>query len=157
MKPLLLLFLFLITSPKVYASNIDEMYTEFRNYINHEAAVILLAQAHIESNCGKKGIAKRNGLNWWNITSVRGVVRYEYENGRLVKKRWKVWKTKRRAAREVIFYLKRKHPGALTFASNDDIKSYVKTIKKGGYFTGSEERYRKSLRQARKYIQKIVG
>ena len=157
-KILCLLVLYLAFSVKVCASDIDKMYVEFRSYVNHDAAIIILAQAHIESNCGKKGIAKRNGYNWLNITSAQGGrVAYEREDGRLVKKRWKVWHTKERAVKDIISYLKRKYPGALTSASNGNVKNYVQILKKGGYFTGSEERYKRSLRRARKYIEEKIS
>jgi hypothetical protein len=131
------------------ASDISEMYNELRKYINHEGTIILLAQARYESSCGKKGVARKNGYNWWNVTCGKGGESgFERENGQLVRKRWYLWRTPEQGAKEFVAYLERKHPGALKRASEGNIEGYVRILRRNGYFSENETNYRLGIKRS---------
>lgn len=138
-----------------------EMYQALRQETSREAAVILLAQARLEScyddSIGLKsvrGVAARNGYNIWNVTATRGPAHVEREGGRLIKKRWCYWKTAKEGAREFIAYLKRKYPGALSRAERGDVKGYVHALKRGGYFSVPENEYAEGVEKWTKELKK---
>ena len=83
--------------------------------LNAYAQLILMRHAELESHYGTKGIARKNGYNWWNATckkSYKGKKRmaYEYEHGRKVKKYWYVWDTPEIGAKQFIKFLRRRYP-----------------------------------------------
>ena len=150
MKPLTLLFLFLITSPKVDASDdVTKMYRALRNTgMTDKGAKILLQQAKHESHYGKKGLARYHAKNWWNVTTLKGGNRrIERElRGKRVMKRFVVWNTHDQAAREMTSYLKRKYPAGWKRLNAGDVVGYVDRLKVNGYFTGSKKLYLRGLK-----------
>lgn len=129
----------------VHAADIDSVF-EMRSALmneglNNQAVKILLRHAKLESEYGTKGVAKKNGWNWWNRTVKKGgQIAYEFEHGKMVKKRWAVYNTCQEAAKSQIRFLRRRYKGALTEASKGNWQGYMRVLRRGGYFGQAKSR-----------------
>src|SRR3989338_6781634 len=124
---------------------------------------ILVGHRWGESNLYEKGIARKiyneGSYNAANVTcppDASGIWLYEWENGKLAKKKWRAWKSMEEEAIGFHEFLKRRYPKALAAAYRGDVIAYADALTKAGYHTGSKKKYRQLLAGSIKYVNKMI-
>lgn len=86
----------------------------------------------------------------------KGVWKYEWDNGRRVRKKWAAWATYNDAAQGTIEYIKRNHPKAFRAALKGNINAYANIISKSNYHSGDSREYKRVLVACVPYVKRMI-